>query len=338
MKSRVVVVKDQNRIRSERQSGQHRKACLITAISTFLLLLLAVLLFRNPIGGGGGGGGGDNGDGRGGGIGAHIGAGVQQGKGSNITPDAIPISVDTHAETSRVDPVAVQADMVLTDRLVMATVVINPGAPPPTATPGGVDAGSGGGQGGGSGGGRGSGTGSGEGSGVGETKFMGIKAEGRTFIYVVDCSGSMLGKKLDETKSELMASIRMLTSRQQQFFVFFYDDQTYPWPGPQKLKYALLHNIRNCEAWIRSISGGGGTAPAEALLAAISMNPDVIFFMSDGQFDDAICDTVRIARGNKPMAIHTISFVDKSGEAVMRRIAEENRGKYRFEPSRNTSP
>ena len=89
---------------------------------------------------------------------------------------------------------------------------------------------------------------------------------------------------------------------------------------------------------MRTIQAGGGTDPTDALLTAINMNPDVIFLMSDGEFNESVCDAVRAARGNKPISIHTISFVDNSGEAVMRRIAEENRGMYRFEPGRQNSP
>ncbi len=329
------MIENPNRTQRDLQSEQHRKVCVISAVSALVLLILAVvciLLLRNM------GGGGEGGDGVGSGTGSHIGSGVDQATGT-ISPDASPEVVGEHVETNRVDQFGDQVDMVLTDRLVMANVILNSGIPPAqTAAPGGRDAGSGGEQGDKLGGGRGSGHGSSEGTGVGETKFMGIKAEGRTFIYVVDCSGSMQGRKLDETKSELMASIRMLISRQQKFFVFFYNDTTYPWPGPQALRYAIKKNIDDCETWAQSISGDGGTEPAEALLAAIDMNSDVIFFMSDGLFDEDVCDKVRIARGNKQIAIHTISFVDKSGEAIMRRIAEENRGIYRFEPSRKTSP
>ena len=333
------MIENSKRTQGDIQSEQHRKVCVISAVSVLVLLILAVVcifLLRN-IGGGGGGGGG--GDGSGSGTGSQTGPGIGQATGTNISPDAKSDVAGERAETNQVEQDGNQADIVFTDRLTMATVILNPGTPPPPATaPGGRSAGAGGGQGGGSGDGRGSGRGSGEGSGVGETKFMGAKAEGRTFIYIVDCSGSMKGSKLDETKTELMASIRMLTSRQQKFFVFFYDNTTYPWPGPQSLRYAIQKNIDDCETWARSITGGGGTEPTDALLAAIGMNPDVIFFMSDGLFDEKVCDKVRVARGNKLIAIHTISFIDKSGESVMRRIAEENRGAYRFEPGRTTSP
>ena len=334
------MIEQPNRTQRRLQSEQHRKVCVISAVSALILLILVVvciLLLRNM--GGGGGGGGDGGDGGGSGTESRVGPGVGQATGTNISPDANPKVAGEHAETNRVTPVGEQADMILTNRLVMTTVTLHPGAPPPqAAAPGGRNAGTGGGQGEGSGGGQGSGHGLGKGTGVGETTFMGIKAEGRTFIYIVDCSGSMQGKKLDETKSALMASIRNLTLRQQKFFVFFYNNTAHPWPGPQMLRYALKKNIDDCEAWAQSVSGGGGTEPTEALLAAIGMNPDVIYFMSDGLFGDVVCDTVRTVRGNKQIAIHAISFVDKSGEAVMRRIAEENRGTYRFEPGRKTLP
>ena len=52
--------------------------------------------------------------------------------------------------------------------------------------------------------------------------------------------------------------------------------------------------------------------------------------VSDGLFDESAADVIRTANPGRRVRIHTIAFYDNEGEAVLRRIAEENRGKYRF--------
>src|SRR5262245_18159127 len=69
------------------------------------------------------------------------------------------------------------------------------------------DGGEGGGSGGGSGTGRGRGSGPGVGLGAG---FFGSKGKGKSFVYVVDCSGSMYGERFRRAKTELVRSINKL--------------------------------------------------------------------------------------------------------------------------------
>ena len=166
------------------------------------------------------------------------------------------------------------------------------------------------------------------GIGAGAADFFGLKARGRKFIYVVDHSGSMSGKKLDAAKAELLRSMRAL-KREMEFFVIFYDHQFIPMPGDKPVR-ATRENLLAASKWIESIAAGGGTDPTGAMLLALSFKPDAIWLLSDGLFAVQAADAIRAANPRAKVQIHCIAFYENAGEPVLRKIAEENRGHYRF--------
>jgi len=64
----------------------------------------------------------------------------------------------------------------------------------------------------------------------------------------------------------------------------------------------------------------------------LRFQPDAIWLLSDGLFPPAAADLIRNENPNAHTQIHTIAFYDNQGEPLLRRIAEENRGRYRFVP------
>ncbi|QDT93668.1 VWA domain-containing protein [Gimesia algae] len=169
---------------------------------------------------------------------------------------------------------------------------------------------------------------------VGTARFFGIEAKGPVFVYVVDCSGSMSGSPMKLTKEELKKSISQLNLKQS-FYVIFFSDQDYPMFFPAKAAPRPLpatdENVEQLEKWVDGFHMSGGTKPQAALLRALSLSPDAIFLMTDGVFDSKIADLIKTNNtGN--IAIHTIAFQNKSGEPLLKRIAEENRGAYRYVP------
>ena len=166
--------------------------------------------------------------------------------------------------------------------------------------------------------------------GGGGTSFFGLSAAGGSFVYVVDCSGSMAGEGLKIAKESLFFSISQL-DEEQEFYVFFYDSSSHPMPGGRMVK-ATSENKDTYRQWIETIKGGGGTMPEESLLAAIAMQPEVIFFMSDGEFNVGVCDQIKVAQGDNPITIHAIGFVNRSGEPVLKRLASDSGGMYSFVP------
>jgi hypothetical protein len=168
----------------------------------------------------------------------------------------------------------------------------------------------------------------------GTAQFFQIQGKGRRFAYVVDCSGSMAGDPFDKACAELRRSIEALKSGQS-FFVVFFDSGEYPQFHPRAgegLLRASPANKRRLREWVSGfVMPGGGTDPRVALLQALALRPDAIYLLSDGEFDPDIALQVR-QQNRRRTAIHTISFMNRAAEPLLRRIASENKGSYRFVP------
>jgi hypothetical protein len=192
-------------------------------------------------------------------------------------------------------------------------------------------AGSSGGDG-GSGGGSGGGTGIGHGPGIG-AGFFGTKGAGKSFIYIVDMSGSMYGERFTRAKAELVKSIKKLNA-EQKFFIFFFNDRTYPLFDPKPAKGMIPANKSNVERasrWIGLRRAESTTNPNYALQQALEMKPEVIFLLTDGELDEPEAVRSMIRRNNKSnVVIHTIAFENEEGGLTLEAIAKENNGVYRF--------
>jgi hypothetical protein len=163
-------------------------------------------------------------------------------------------------------------------------------------------------------------------------RFFGLGADGaQSVAYVIDCSGSMRGGKLELAKAELLRSIRGLDETQS-FRVIFFKAVAIPMPGDGLLPATLSNKIR-AEEWFETIEPSGGTDPTQATLMALRDRPEAVYILSDGQFPAPVCDVIRGENRGAPRAtIYTIGFADRSGEAQLTRLARESGGKYRFEP------
>lgn len=162
--------------------------------------------------------------------------------------------------------------------------------------------------------GEGTGTGSsGEGTGSLPAFLDGQGAGGR-LVYVVDCSKSMRKPfpsperhRLGRVKRELISSIRSL-SAEQRFYVIFFNDQAIPMPGGTYVAGGPL-GARHVAEWIEAIRGGGQTDPESALVAALSLRPDAVFFLTDGDFKKSTVDRV-VQLNQRGTRVHTIGFGD----------------------------
>jgi hypothetical protein len=180
------------------------------------------------------------------------------------------------------------------------------------------------------------GTGHGDGDdGAAATEFFGIGGYGQTFVYVVDASDSMNERgKFDRARYELLQSIEQLNS-DQRYFVIFYNDSAYPMDADEPV-FATQNQITDTVRWVNSAEANGGTHPLPALLYALSLRPDAIYFLSDGQFDPSTIHVLKTR--NRPtkrvqlrqIPIHTISFVDRITIGLMRTIARNSGGQHRF--------
>ena len=123
----------------------------------------------------------------------------------------------------------------------------------------------------------------GSGEGKGRTSVFGIQGEGYKFAYVFDRSGSMTGTALEAAKQQLIASLKSLEETHQ-FQIVFYNDRVQrfsPTGEPNKLFFASQRNKNLAEKFIGSRVASGGTNHEQALMLAINLRPDVIFFLTD---------------------------------------------------------
>ncbi len=185
---------------------------------------------------------------------------------------------------------------------------------------------------GGSGGGAGVGTGRGGRGGFGT--FFNSRVRGRNFVYVVDCSGSMRGRKMQAAKEELIRSIKDLTLRQR-FFIIFYSSGFNPMLPTPNLVEATDENKELAQAWIESIGAGGGTRPNEAMVIALQLRPDAVWLLSDGEFNDRISaiNTINNANMYVGVKIHTIAYYNSGqGRLDLDMIAKNHGGKCTVYP------
>lgn len=172
------------------------------------------------------------------------------------------------------------------------------------------------------------------------TSVFGVEGEGSKFVYAFDRSASMGeagGRPLRAAKSELLKSLSFL-GQTQQFQIIFYNQRPrifalYGQPG--RLAFGNDSAKDHARRFVNSISADGGTNHEEALVAALRIAPDVIFFLTDGT-DPPMSDEqlTRIKRMNGGGAtIHVIEFGPGAQAAknnFLTRLARENRGKYAY--------
>lgn len=175
---------------------------------------------------------------------------------------------------------------------------------------------------------------------IGKASFYGIEAEGKSFVFVVDRSGSMLGEPWLEARAELLRSIDALND-EQEFFLILFNHESHPVLGRRgrraKLSQADDAEVRRTARWIQRQIPDGGTLPKSSIKQALRLEPDVIFLLSDGVFRDGTLEYLREhnARqsqlyGRKRTVVHTIAFKDPVGRLLLQQIAAENGGVFKF--------
>ncbi len=180
-------------------------------------------------------------------------------------------------------------------------------------------------------------------------QFFGVKAAGNTFCYVVDASPSMRDDNaFAAAKSELVRSLSSFKPKQRYHISFFAKeivDLSLDGRTPEAFPvYATPENIQKTIAWIEQVRvQPGGKAPNEVLEKAIGMDPDGIFLLFDGDTTVDVAAFLRktnrsndIITGEQPLVpIHTLGFYNEDHQAVMKKIAQENLGTFRFVPNPN---
>lgn len=192
----------------------------------------------------------------------------------------------------------------------------------------------------------------------GKGKLFGTGREAQTMVFVVDCSGSMSGRRFSLAISELIRVINRLKA-EQRFYVVFYSTETIPLFATDSENVALANGRRRknpllrprgrrprryvrrlvpattrykqrAESWIKRLRAGGGTRPAEALQIALSMKPEVIYFLTDGRIPQNTPQVIREANRHK-VRVNTVALGFAGSEDLLKQIARQNNnGTYTY--------
>ena len=175
------------------------------------------------------------------------------------------------------------------------------------------------------------------GSGYARTGVFGVESEGYKFVYVFDRSGSMGGHggaPLAAAKSQLIESLQKL-GQTHQFQIMFYNDEPHVFNlagSPGRLVFADDQNKTLAERFIGSITADGGTEHEDALIKALRMSPDVIFFLTDADEPRlSATQLTRINRANKGTVINAIEFgygPAFESDNFLIRLARQNHGRH----------
>lgn len=172
------------------------------------------------------------------------------------------------------------------------------------------------------------------------TSVFGAEGTGSKFVYVFDRSASMdsyQGRPMAAAKSELIASLQDL-EQIHQFQIIFYNHQPMVFnpnaPQPPRMLFGDAQTKRLAQNFVRGVIAAGGTNHMEALLLALGMRPDVIFFLTDAdepQMSPAQLADVRRRNGRVGAAIHAIEFgagPRRGGTNFLMELAHENGGQH----------
>jgi hypothetical protein len=172
----------------------------------------------------------------------------------------------------------------------------------------------------------------------GETTVFGVKGRGTRFVYVFDRSASMSGyegRPLAAAKRELLASLQSL-DKIHQFQIIFYNDKPHVMnvnpSQPPQLMYGDDQGKRLAATFVGGVVADGGTRHMEALLLAIQMRPDVIFFLTDADEPKLTSAELRKirerSRGTSINAIEFGSGPSSGGYTFLQQLAAENNGQH----------
>ena len=194
-------------------------------------------------------------------------------------------------------------------------------------------------------------------------RFFGTQAYGNRFVYILDISGSMQGRRLLRAQRELLKSVWALPE-DYLFHVVLFNEEVFNFGNIPDLRPATRTNKKLLERWIATAAAQSGTLPGPAFKIAGDLQPDHVFFLSDGDFEvrdqqevgvQGFVDLLlgaSLARPNRfqsptidnyvaksildgyapDIVIHTFAYENMAGFQTLKAIAEEKGGTCRFVP------
>lgn len=143
------------------------------------------------------------------------------------------------------------------------------------------------------------------------TSFLGIQDSGKSFVYLIDSSSSMADHgAFRVAKTELLASLERLNETQRFQVIFANSQQMITLDAGRRGMFLGTDSERlEVRLQVAGIKPDGGTNHTDALQAALDLNPDVMFYLTDG-LEPAMTpgELARVKQRNHGTRIHTIEF------------------------------
>jgi hypothetical protein len=168
-------------------------------------------------------------------------------------------------------------------------------------------------------------------------RVFGVEGRGTKFVYVFDRSTSMEGPPLATAKQQLIQSLESLSSVHQ-FHIIFFNQRMQNFDlsgGGHRIAFATDRNKKLAIRFVGGITADGGTDRFPALRAAVSLRPDVIFFLTDADDPMSHSELDEIAELNRRagVAICTIEFgrgPARAGKNFLTELARTTSGQYGY--------
>ena len=143
-------------------------------------------------------------------------------------------------------------------------------------------------------------------------------------------------KHMATLKDALLKAVGGLKPEQSFNIIFYYDGPKYEALSAGQLP-ATPKNKKLATKWLDDVSPAGQCDPMPALQGALKRQPQLVYFLSDGEFNNLRSykeieeEIARLNPGNRTR-INTILFetFDKETEEVLQRIARNSGGTYRY--------
>ncbi|MGO8689560.1 MAG: VWA domain-containing protein [Thermoguttaceae bacterium] len=171
-----------------------------------------------------------------------------------------------------------------------------------------------------------------------KVSLFGIEGEGYKIVYVFDRSGSMgvEHNPLEALKTELIRSLQAFDSVHQ-FQIISYNERPRlfsPTGQPGRLVFGTDENKASAVEFLKSVVADGGTDHEAALMLAIKLRPDVIYWLSDGDDPKLTAKQLeRIDRLGGGSIINTIEFgagPQADTDDFMVKLARQSGGKHAY--------
>lgn len=166
--------------------------------------------------------------------------------------------------------------------------------------------------------------------------MFGRGGNARRIVFVCDATGTMI-QKFALLKQELAAAVNGLKPVQSYNVIFFHDGQRVGAASEAALLPATPDNKRRGFAFMDDFTTSGTTDPMPALRLAFRQGPELVYFLSDGEFNNLrsyqeVIDEIARLNPGRQVKVNTILFdtYDKDAEAAMQKIAAEHGGSYRY--------